>query len=217
MDRYVIGTASESPPQADMLMLHSQRLCAHSSAFPRILAILKISAPRQDSVAAAVWVRRVFQRSCMASSSSMASSGDDAALAAAVLELERARMRLEDVQSYMAQRHWVNSLQVPETGRRMTWESLFRMRHNDLVDAHSALEQVRDLLNQDDAQAALEVALDVVGHAAEPSEQSEESPLDDDPEVSVQDMRQQLLEAAQLPAPAAELSPFRGRCFRLDM
>ena len=152
----------------------------------------------------------------------MASSGDDAALAAAVLELERARMRLEDVQSYMAQRHWVNSLQVPETGRRMTWESLFRMRHNDLVDAHSALEQVRDLLNQDDAQAALEVALDVVGHAeepAEPSEQSEESPLDDDPEVPVyvQDMQQQLLEAVQLPAPAAELSPFSGRCFRLDM
>ena len=152
----------------------------------------------------------------------MASSGDDAALAAAVLELERARMRLEDVQSYMAQRHWVNSLQVPETGRRMTWESLFRMRHNDLLDAHSALEQVRDLLNQDDAQAALEVALDVVGHAdspAEPSEQSEESPLDDDPEVPVyvQDMQQQLLEAVQLPAPAAELSPFSGRCFRLDM
>ena len=101
------------------------------------------------------------------------------ALAAAVLGLERARMRLEDVQSWAAQRHWVNSLQVPETGRRMTWESLFRMRHNDLVHAHSALEQVRDLLNQDDAQAALEVALDVVGHAAEPSEQSEESPLDD--------------------------------------
>ena len=198
-----------------MLMLHSQRLCAHSSAFPRILAILKISAPRQDSVAAAVWVRVL---SLVAMASGAASSGAADALAAAVLELERARMRLEDVQSWAAQRHWVNSLQVPETGRRMTWESLFRMRHNDLVDAHSALEQVRDLLNQDDAQAALEVALDVVGHAdspAEPSEQSEESPLDDDPEVSVQDMRQQLLEA--VPAPAAELSPFRGRCFRLDM
>ena len=36
------------------------------------------------------------------------------ALAAAVLELERARMRLEDVQSYMAQRHWVGSQQVPD-------------------------------------------------------------------------------------------------------
>ena len=114
----------------------------------------------------------------------MASSGDDAALAAAVLELERARMRLNDVESYMAQRHWVHSLQVPETGERMTWESMFWRRHNDFIDAHEALEQIRDLLNQNNAQAALEVALDVVGHAstepseseqeAEPGEQSEE-------------------------------------------
>ena len=148
------------------------------------------------------------------------------ALAAALLELERARMRLNDVESYMAQRHWVNSQQVPETGRPMTWESLFRMRHNDLIDAHHALMGVRDLLTQNDAQAALEVALDVVGPAdssteseQEAGEQSEEETLDNDPEVPVyvQDMQQQLLEAVQLPAPAAELSPFRGRCFRLDM
>ncbi len=148
----------------------------------------------------------------------MASSGaaDDAALASAVLERERARMSLEALRSYMAQRHWVGSLQVPGY-RHMTWEAAYRSRHNDLLDAHSAFEQVRGLLQQNRPTAALEVARDVVGHAAEPSEQSEESPLDDDPEVSVQDMRQQLLEAAQLPAPAAELSPFRGRCFRLDM
>ena len=61
------------------------------------------------------------------------------ALAATALELERARMRLNDVESYMAQRHWVNSQQIAESGRPMTWESLFRMRHNDLIDAHHAL------------------------------------------------------------------------------
>ena len=163
----------------------------------------------------------------MASGAASVAAAD--ALAAAALELERARMRLNDVESYMAQRHWVNSQQVPETGRPMTWESMFCLRHSDLVDAHDALEQIRDLLNQNDAQAALEVALDVVGHAstepseseqeAEPGEQSEEEALDDDPEVPVyvQDMQQQLLEAVQLPAPAAALSPFSGRCFRLDM
>ena len=157
-----------------------------------------------------------------------ASSGADA-LAAAVLELERARMRLNDVESYMAQRHWVNSQQIAENGRPMTWESLFRMRHNDLIDAHHALRGVRDLLTQNDAQGALEVALAEVGHAStepseseqhsEPEQQSEEEALDDDPEVpvEVQDMQQQLLEAVQLPAPAAEFSPFSGRCFRLDM
>ena len=163
----------------------------------------------------------------MASGAASVAAAD--ALAAAALELERARMRLNDVESYMAQRHWVNSQQVPETGRPMTWESLFRMRHNDLIDAHHALRGVRDLLNDNDAQGALEVALAEVGHAstepseseqeAEPGEQSEEEALDDDPEVPVyvQDMQQQLLEAVQLPAPAAELSPFSGRCFRLDM
>ena len=160
----------------------------------------------------------------------MASVAAADALAAALLELERARMRLNDVESYMAQRHWVNSQQIAENGRPMTWESLFRMRHNDLIDAHHALRGVRDLLTRNDAQGALEVALAEVGSAdssPEPSEsdeqsapeqQSEEEALDDDPEVpvEVQDMQQQLLEAVQLPAPAAELLPFSGRCFRLD-
>ena len=165
----------------------------------------------------------------MASGAASVAAAD--ALAAAALELERARMRLNDVESYMAQRHWVNSQQVPETGRPMTWESLFRMRHNDFIDAQDALEQIRDLLNENDAQAALEVALDVVGHAeeppsAEPSEQSSQdaessaqsSQMDSNPELPayVQDMQEQLLEAVQLPAPAAELLPFSGRCFRLD-
>ena len=165
----------------------------------------------------------------MASGAASVAAAD--ALAAAALELERARMRLNDVESYMAQRHWVNSQQVPETGRPMTWESMFCLRHNDFIDAHDALEQIRDLLNENDAQAALEVALDVVGHAeeppsAEPSEQSSQeaesseqsSQVDSNPELPayVQDMQEQLLEAVQLPAPAAELLPFSGRCFRLD-
>ena len=155
-----------------------------------------------------------------------ASSGAADALAAAVLELERARMRLNDVESYMAQRHWVNSQQIAENGRPMTWESLFRMRHNDLMDAHHALRGVRDLLNDNDARGALEVALAEVGHAssseseqdaapeAQSEEESEEEAMDNDPEI--QDMQQQLLDAVQLPAPAAEFLPFSGRCFRLD-
>ena len=146
----------------------------------------------------------------------MASSGaaDDAALASAVLERERARMSLEALRSYMAQRHWVGSLQVPGY-RPMTREAAYRSRHNDLLDAHSALEQVRDLLQQNEPAAALEIALDAVGPAEEPAaepEQAEEEELDDDPEIA----QQQLLDAVQLPAPAAPFLPFSGRCFRLD-
>ena len=146
----------------------------------------------------------------------MASSGaaDDAALASAVLERERARMSLEALRSYMAQRHWVGSLQVPGY-RPMTWEAAYRSRHNDLLDAHSAIEQVRDLLQQNEPAAALEIALDAVGPAEEPAaepEQAEEEELDDDPEIA----QEQLLDAVQLPAPAAPFLPFSGRCFRLD-
>ena len=143
------------------------------------------------------------------------SAADGAALASAVLELERARMSLEALRSYMAQRHWVGSLQVPGY-RPMTWEAAYRSRHNDLLDAHSAFEQVRDLLQQNEPAAALEIALDAVGPAEEPAaepEQAEEEELDDDPEIA----QQQLLDAVQLPAPAASLSPFSGRSFRLDM
>ena len=146
----------------------------------------------------------------------MASSGaaDDAALASAVLERERARMSLEALRSYMAQRHWVGSLQVPGY-RPMTWEAAYRSRHNDLLDAHSAIEQVRDLLQQNEPAAALEIALDAVGPAEEPAaepEQAEEEELDNDPEIA----QEQLLDAVQLPAPAAPFLPFSGRCFRLD-
>ena len=153
----------------------------------------------------------------------------DTSRAAALQDREQHAMRAADLESLVAQRMFTSSQQLPENGRPMTWESAFRMRHNDLIDAHHALRGVRDLLTQNDAQAALEVALAEVGHAstepseseqeAEPGEQSEEETLDDDPEVPVcvQDMQQQLLEAVQLPVPAAELSPFSGRCFRLDM
>ena len=144
----------------------------------------------------------------------MASSGAaDAALALAVLERERARMSLEDLRSWVAQRHWVGSLQVP-VGRPMTWETAYRSRHNALLDAHSLLEEVRDLLQQNQPAAALQRLLEEVGDA---SEQAEEEELDDDPEVPLhsQVLRQQLLESVQFSATPQPL-PFSGRCFRLD-
>ena len=162
-----------------------------------------------------------ISRSFMASSG--AADGADAALASAVLERERARMSLEDLRSWVAQRHWVGSLQVPGY-RPMTWETAFNTRHNDLLDAHSALEQVRDLLQQNEPAAALEIALDAVGPAEEPAdeqeqseeedeqEQSEEEELDDNPAIA----QEQLLNAVQLPALAAPFVPFSGRCFQLD-
>ena len=151
----------------------------------------------------------------------MASSGAaDAALASAVLERERARMSLEDLRSWVAQRHFVGSLQVPEVGQTMTWEMAYTMRHNALLEAHSVLEEVRDLLQQNQPAAALQRLLEEVGsEQADASEQAEEEELDDDPEVPLhsQVLRQQLLESVQFSATAPQPLPFSGRCFRLDM
>ena len=144
----------------------------------------------------------------------MASSGAaDAALALAVLERERARMSLEDLRSWVAQRHFVGSLQVPEVGQTMTWEMAYTSRHNALLDAHSLLEEVRDLLQQNQPAAALQRLLEEVGsEQADASEQAEEEELDDDPEL----FGQQLLESVQFSATAPQPLPFSGRCFRLD-
>ena len=148
----------------------------------------------------------------------MASSGAaDAALALAVLERERARMSLEDLRSWVAQRHFVGSLQVPDVGQTMTWEMAYTMRHNALLEAHSVLEEVRDLLQQNQPAAALQRLLEELG-SEQADEQAEEEELDDDPEVPLhsQVLRQQLLESVQFSATAPQPLPFSGRCFRLD-
>ena len=141
----------------------------------------------------------------------MASSGAaDAALALAVLERERARMSLQDLHSWVAQRHFVGSLQVPDVGQTMTWEMAYTSRHNALLEAHSLLEEVRDLLQQNQPAAALQHLLEELG-SEQADEQAEEEELDDDPEV----LGQHLLESVQFSATAPPL-PFSGRCFRLD-
>ena len=87
------------------------------------------------------------------------------------------------------------------------------MRHNALVDAHDAMTTVRNLLLNNRVSRALSVAEDVVGEQTD-AENAEEESLEDD--ESVQDLQTELLEAVQLPAPAAPQAPFSGRCFRLD-
>ena len=144
------------------------------------------------------------------------------ALAAALLELERARMRAADLESLVAQRMFTSSQQVPENGRPMTWEALYLVRHDNLIEAHHALRGVRDLLQENDVGGALAVAEEVVGESTE-AEGGEEESLDDDSDV---DMQTRLLDAVAFPAPApaapaapapaAEVRPFSGRCFRLD-
>ena len=137
----------------------------------------------------------------------------DAARAAelAAEERERYAMRAANLECLVAQRMFTSDLQLPQQVQAITYEVAYTMRHNALVESHEAMP--RNLLLNNRVSRALSVAEDVVGEQTD-AENAEEESLDND--ESVQDMQTELLEAVQLPAPAAPQAPFSGRCFRLD-
>ena len=100
----------------------------------------------------------------------------DAAMLALLQERERLAMLAAHHESYLAERHYVGSLQVPQPGRPMTWETAFNQRHNDLIDAHHAMRVAAHALRNGDADAALARLEDEVGD--ENSEQSEDEEME---------------------------------------
>ncbi len=63
-----------------------------------------------------------------------------AAMQTLLQERDRLAMIAEDQASYLAQRHWVSSLQVPRVpGPPMTWQAAYEQRHDDLGHAHGAM------------------------------------------------------------------------------
>ena len=63
----------------------------------------------------------------------------EAALREALLDRERAAMTAEDLRSFVAQRHFSGSMQVPSLMRPMTWEAVYEQRHEDYLLAHDAM------------------------------------------------------------------------------
>ena len=100
-----------------------------------------------------------------------------AATRALLQERERLAMALADRDSYLAQRHYVGSLQVPRPDRPMTWEAAFTQRHNDLVDAHHAMRGAIHAIRDGDSEGALNVLEHVVGN------DTDESSADEDEEM----------------------------------
>ena len=102
----------------------------------------------------------------------VAEESQQSAMEALLREREQLAMALADRESYLAQRHWVGTLQIPQP-RPMTWETAFTQRHNDLVEAHQIMSAaVRDLRNGDD-EAALSRLTAAVGDDSEQSEDEE--------------------------------------------
>ena len=102
----------------------------------------------------------------------------DSAMLALLQERERLAMALADQASYLAQHHFVGSLQVPRPDRPMTWGAAFNQRHNDLIDAHHAMRGAIHALRDGDAEGALTALEHVVGE-----QDSDESSADEDEEM----------------------------------
>ena len=152
--------------------------------------------------------------------SSAASAVAELASAAAELareRAERAEMAAAGLQSFIAQRHFVGSVQVPQAGPVMTWQAAYELRHDDLTLAHQAMRGVRRHLRAGRPRWALAMLDEELGSSDE--EPADEEPPDDleEPAVEAAVDMEQLLEAVQLPM-ARPTAPqaFTGRFYRLD-
>ena len=103
-----------------------------------------------------------------------------AAMQALLLERERLAMTVADQASYLAQRHYVGSLQVPRSDRPMTWETAFNRRHNDLIDAHNAMRMALQALRHGDYELAEQVLRGEVGSDSEAEDEMAEADATDE-------------------------------------
>ena len=137
--------------------------------------------------------------------SSAASAVAELASAAAELareRAERAEMAAAGLQSFIAQRHFVGSVQVPQAGPIMTWQALYELRHDDLMLAHQAMRGVRRHLQAGRPRWALAMLEEEIGSSADETE-----PPDDE----------EMEEPAIQEEPAAQpFAPFAGTAHRLS-
>ena len=137
----------------------------------------------------------------------------DDEFAAVLRDRELAAMRAADLESHVAQRCFLFNMMTPGH-EALSFERMYTMRHNALLDAHALLGRVRRLLHQQRLSRAVAVLNDEMGSEDEP-EASEEESSDDDPVVdaeTAETMAQSLLARVSPP----EWQPFSGRGSRLD-
>ena len=92
----------------------------------------------------------------------------DAAILDLLQERERLAMIVEDQASYLAQRHWVGSLQVSRVaGPPMTWQVAYEQRHDDLGHAHGAMRAALQAHRRGDYELVEQVLQTEVGSDSE--------------------------------------------------
>ena len=104
-----------------------------------------------------------------------------AAMQTLMQDKDRLAMIVEDQASYLAQRHWVGSLQVPRVpGPPMTWQAAYEQRHDDLGPAHDAMRMALQALRHGDYELAEQVLRGEVGSDSEAEDEMTEADATDE-------------------------------------
>ena len=146
-------------------------------------------------------------------------------MAQLALDRERAAMAAADAQSFIAQRYFYRSTQLPPLGdatisdRAFTWESAYNVRHQDWLQA---MDTMRDALRANSAGNAEEVQQRLLTQVdLEPEEEAEEEELEEDEEVEEEAKDEQVVLSVQPFTGAAHqlvpptYVPFTGTAHRL--
>ena len=97
----------------------------------------------------------------------------DAALRQAVLERERLAMAVEDRDSFLAQRFFTRSMQLPSPqGRPQTWQAAYEVRDDNFEQVMDALREVRAANRHGDSERIEEVIAREVGYSSDEAEGS---------------------------------------------
>ena len=91
----------------------------------------------------------------------------DAAILDLLQERERLAMIVEDQASYLAQRHWVGSLQIQRLGQPMTWQAAYENRHDDLGHAHGVMREALQAHRHGNYELAEQVLQEEIGSDSE--------------------------------------------------
>ena len=90
-------------------------------------------------------------------------------------------MANEDARSFLAQRLFTGSLQVPSKMRPMTWEAAYEQRHQDLLWAHDAMRAALRAVRRGDDGGAEDLLAAELGSSSEEAEEEEEEEEEDAP------------------------------------
>ena len=94
-----------------------------------------------------------------------------------LLERERLAMAVQDRDSFLAQRYFVSSMQVPRVPGPMTWAAAYEVRHENFLHAQDAMRDVWVANRQGDAERIEDILADELGSTEEEEDEEEAEAL----------------------------------------